>query len=326
MSLNDLNVGVHTPDALESVFEGKREVVHGLPPFHPAEVHLAMNYSDVPTTWMPDGEKSISGFIVIDREQGLWLDFRGNDGDPYDVAINTSFQGVSTVTGLPTSDYYLQQYRHKCPLHPDVSFTGDRYCSKCGYSWAPQNYVLARLQRWQDGYAVWDPEEHKFVVRQWYFSHDPKVGIAAQILGEDRTPGIGIALFRSVEPKPVVTRRKPHYRSDVEYVDTLGGDSRHEMIMLGLDNPRGVSKGITEVSVEEAWEIGAGALIDQEIAPDPNKIDYWRKEPDTLMNLYFVTPRVAKIIFASRIPQKKDGPLNGLRLGRSPFGVKQRSM
>ena len=330
LEINDLKIGVHAPSvALESKYEDGEEVAHRLPPFAPTKVYLARNYEEVPDDWMPDGPNSISAFIVLKEGQALWLDYRMIASDSFDVAILTSFQGINTITGRPSENHYLEQYLKGCPVHTDpetlkpVPFAGDRYCPECDYKHPHQNYDVARLQVWRDGYAVWNEIKRKWEVRQWYVSRDASVGIASQILGDQMTPGIGFALFRSVNPKPVVARaRRRTTLESYSGAEVYRGPSKGYEKVATLGGGRLISKGINQAAKEDAYHVGAGALVMQETRDDPNPLSYWRPEPEVFMHLYFVTPRVAEMIFASRVRRKEKGPLAGLKTGRDPFGTK----
>jgi hypothetical protein len=76
---------------------------------------------------------------------------------------------------------------------------------------------------------------------------------------------------------------------------------------------RGMSKSVVQ---KKMLEIGAGARINQEVGIDPNEIGYWQAEPSGMVYVSYCSEEmVHEIITAGKRIAKKDGVLNGLKVG-----------
>ncbi|MDP3770772.1 MAG: hypothetical protein Q8R16_00545, partial [bacterium] len=133
---------------------------------------------------------------------GMWYDWTMNGSHTHAVAVVPSTTGLNPITFQKADKLRLERYRDRCPVH-DVEFEGERFCGKCndgkGLQWPPQNYVAAPNVLWWDGFRRPDG-----TVRQFWFSDDVlrrDVGVA--VLGADRVPAFGFAIFRATQPKPV---------------------------------------------------------------------------------------------------------------------------
>ena len=174
MSVNGLTVSLNMPSALTG------EGVNRLPPYC-RQKPFKVDEWHCPENWMHGSSRASSYFIATEPGRGLWLDFNENSSHKHDVAILISIQGVNPLTGLPTTEMRLEQYKEKCPKHL-VPFQQDLFCPTCGYKWSPQNYMSTTGQPsgllWLDGFRTEDG-----VIRQYIFTEEEKRGVAAQIIG-----------------------------------------------------------------------------------------------------------------------------------------------
>lgn len=195
MQINGLTCTLNLPEA------PKGEGVHALPPYARREVYSVDDWEGCPANWMHGSAKAASYFVGVEPGRHLWLDFNENWGDKHDVAIVISVQGINPVTGKKTDTIRLEQYREKCPVH-DKAFGADRFCADCGYRWPAQNYLATASTPmgllWVDGWRA-DGER----IRGFLISEETMSGVAAQLIGNDRVYAIGIAFYRSKQPKPV---------------------------------------------------------------------------------------------------------------------------
>lgn len=71
-----------------------------------------------------------------------------------------------------------------------------------------------------------------------------------------------------------------------------------------------------EVKPVKNLEIGAGALIDQQVYADTQSIDYWQPEPTGMVYINYCDEQTAKKIFeAGKIAEKAEGFMEGLVVG-----------
>lgn len=272
MSVNGLSVGLHLTTALASRSNSDgREVAQGLPPCGPTDVFNLAEYPDAPDEWVrANGPNEMTYFFGVPRtpERGIWFDFHPLNRDSHDVAVRVSMQGVDALTGIRSDDTKLHWYKHNCPRH-GTPFNSKRYCEECGFTWPGTNFLSSSGSRndgaafWLDGFRNSDGE-----IRQAIFVDDPERGVAAQLIGDDRSPAFAFVMRRSVEPKP-----RPRFD------DMFRGGMLESAPPLSFSPPltRGMSKGP---------EVAAGALVNQRIGVDPNGPDYWAPE-EFIIRLYF---------------------------------------
>jgi len=145
-----------------------------------------------------------SYFVPVDTGRELWLDFNGNNKNPYHLAVVVSVQGINAVTGLECKDAQLEQYILECPKHKEP-FGADRYCKSCGYHWPKQNYVCSTGTPhgclWLDGFRAAEG-----VIRQFLLTEEKMRGVAAGVIGENRVFAFGISFFLSRSPRAQIVQ------------------------------------------------------------------------------------------------------------------------
>lgn len=190
MTSGEMKVGFNMPEALEDNANG-----NGLPPFAKRKSYLVDEYPACPQDWPRSEGSQISYFVPVKKDKGMWLDFNECMKGVYDVAIVISIQGVNAITGLPTEDTALEQYKEECPKHK-VKFGPHRFCEQCGHRWPKQNYLSTTAtpngQLWLDGFRSGDGK-----VRQYILTEERLRGVANAIVGERRVHSIGISFFLS---------------------------------------------------------------------------------------------------------------------------------
>lgn len=318
MSINGLSCEVHMPVAQKSRFEGRQEVARGLSPRQLVSVYRVDDFPGCPESWSrSDPSKNLASFFFCAKVGHMvWFDFNGNGRHPHHVAALISAQGVNGIDGRHvTYPLELAQYKHNCPKHGQP-FSGDRYCAACGYAWPPQNYIANTTcggQFWRDGFR----DEGQ--TREFVFTEEKERGVAANLIGEARTEAFGIALYVSKEPKP-----QPRYATRGGSLDFLGGGGYEESTLESL-GPKtlGATRGGARRSMAKSVEVGAGALVTQEVIADDKPIDYWQPEPAALIRVYFCGPEQFQDILGTFDGSEPDGgtPTGGGFLGGVPKGT-----
>ena len=169
----------------------KGDKTFGLPPGVPFHVIPTSYLPSCPDSWV---RGSGSYVVPIDGEDAFWFDWTMNN--PYSTAVIPSVKRMNPITGRPIDELRMEQYSDKCPVH-DVSFSHGLFCEKCGYQWAPQNFVSYPNTAWQDGFRHADGK-----VRQFFFTEDEMRDVASAVIGKENTvPAFGFAFFKTkVEP------------------------------------------------------------------------------------------------------------------------------
>jgi hypothetical protein len=159
--------------------------IFGLPPGSPLNVYPSGVFLEYPEQWM----KGPGVFVVpVKPNKGLWFDWTLNSS--VNTAVLPTVKGCNPITGMPTSGFRLERYVDKCPKH-GVEFESDRYCPKCDYKWAKQNYVTGSPM-WWDGFRSEDGS-----VRQFFFTEDEIRDVASHMIGKENTvPAFGFAFYR----------------------------------------------------------------------------------------------------------------------------------
>jgi len=160
--------------------------VHALPPGKPLSAIPIHCLPGAPEGWV----RGPGSYVVrVNKECGLWFDWRG--GDDFNTAVVPTVKGMNPITGMQTENVFMQQYREKCPKH-NIPFAHDLYCEECGYKWPGQNYVSSPNTLWWDGFRQADGS-----VRQFFFTEDDMRDVASAILGKENTvPAFGFAFYR----------------------------------------------------------------------------------------------------------------------------------
>lgn len=339
----NLECQLHTPEAL------KGDGVNCLPPYAEVQAHSVAEFTACPDSWVRGTGNKSSFFVPVVEGRGMWLDFNQCARHTHDVAVLVSVQGINPVTGQPVTENKLAQYLDACPVH-DAAFGEGRFCPECEYKWAKQNYICTTGtpigQLWIDGFRGDDG-----VVRQYLFTKDETRGVAAQLLGESRAFAIGISFFLSKKakpPRPAIPKFNFHsspFGSDASYPgvkysapwgtpDLSAYCSSSEPISSALmqstsgEKPAsyGAASGIlrstgmsqvAESRVEvERLEIAGGAQIRQDVWDDPETLDYWEAEPESIIYVNYANQAdVASICARGKRQAVKDGALAGLKVG-----------
>lgn len=200
MKCGQFSCALHMPKALPDSVK-----THALPPFAPVTAYKVDDYDRVPQNWLHSSKSEGSYFVGVKEGHGMWLNFNDNSLLKHDVAVVVSVQGINPITGQMTSGLKLERYDAKCPVHDEV-LDHARCCPQCKFEWPRQNYISTKSTPsgclWIDGFRAADG-----VVRQWLFAAaDAGVGVAEQILGQNRVFSIGIGFFKSRQPKVTSTR------------------------------------------------------------------------------------------------------------------------
>lgn len=167
------------------------EDVFGLPPGSPLPVYKVSDFIEKAAGWI---DEEGSYVVPVNPDKGLWFNWTAND--ERNTAVLPSVKGCNPITGQQIDGFGLESYQKKCPVH-GTDLNEDLYCEKCGYKWAPQNYVCAPNTLWWDGFRDEDG-----TVRQFFFTEDMKRDVAAAMLGKENTvPAFGFAFYTAKEKR-----------------------------------------------------------------------------------------------------------------------------
>lgn len=218
MKNGDFTCEFNMPPALKSTRHGDDEVEHQLPPYAKQPAFLVDDWKACPESWMTSSGITKSFFVPVEEDKGMWLDFNGCDSK-YHMAVVISIQGINPVTGQICSDFFMEQYKDKCPKH-DIKFGADRFCKECGFKWPKQNYLCTtgtpRGMFWLDGFRTAEG-----IVRQYILTAEKMKGVAHNILGEEKVYALGMAFFLSKNPAPVVERQDHHHYHNSGYFNLM---------------------------------------------------------------------------------------------------------
>ena len=268
---------VHMPDATKSRFGNRdEELVSSLAPFAPVNVYRIDDFPKCPADWLrSDPSRGVlTYFMPATTGKMVWFDLRGNEQHTHHVAAIISAQGINALTGarMPSAvlDQRLEQYMETCPVHGTPFSGSDKRCDKCGFDWPCQNYLSTTSVNsgcfWRDGFRGKDGQTREFV-----FTENVEHGVAANLIGDDRIDAFGIALFRSKAAKPP----RPVYRGS--YAKGLD---------FGLES-FGATRGMMSF---DSMEVAAGALVNQTVERDQQRLDFWENSPEAAFIVYYATP------------------------------------
>jgi hypothetical protein len=245
MQVGDLSCQLNMPVATRSQFVGGSETTSRLAPYAPVGVFRVDDYPGCPADWARSSHTLASYFFVAKPGHMVWFDLRACEQNTHHVAAIVSAQGINAITGAPMTPPPRLEQRPK------------------------QNYIATTSVRpgqfWRDGFCARDGQTREFL-----FTEDAKRGVAAQVIGEARVNAFGVALFRSIQPKP-----RPTY-----------GRSRGDGEMMG-GFLEGMSKGATRGD-SRSMEVGAGAIVNQSVEQDDSAPGFWHAAPDAVFVLYYV--------------------------------------
>lgn len=342
MESNGFYCGFNMPEALD-LEDGEMQ---GLPPYNWRSSFLVDEYPACPKDWLRSEGRMTSHFVPIQDGKGMWLDFNKNKDQKYELAIVVSVQGVNAITGMPCKDVQLEQYIDSCPVH-NKPFGANRLCEECGYKWPKQNYISTTGtpsgQLWIDGFRAANG-----AVQQYILTEKTMNGVASNILGSERVYAIGVSFFLSKTAKPEPVYGGCTFRSidvcspytvnwnSINYIDNTTSDGYSNNVYdthikcsnITTTNGEGVtidclsevtppvfSKGEARVAsytniVTKNMEIGQGASIKQQVYDDPETLDFWRDEPESILCLnYCLEKEAIQIINQGKV--KKDGHAKG---------------
>lgn len=101
-----------------------------------------------------------------------------------------------------------------------------------------------------------------------------------------------------------------------DYAGTDGLDMDMAEADFDLDEPMITASDVQEIEVAQKFEVGAGALIRQQVHPDNKSLDYYEDEPAGFIYINYASVKDAmKILEAGKREDKKDGYMNGLKVG-----------
>ena len=76
------------------------------------------------------------------------------------------------------------------------------------------------------------------------------------------------------------------------------------------------ASNIQPITPVKNLEIGAGALIEQDVYDDPKEIGYWNKKPEGMIYINYCDEETKKkILDKGRRADKKDGFMQGINVG-----------
>jgi hypothetical protein len=284
MLVDGLSIGVNCPPK-------QITRVRSLAPYASQKVYNVADFKECPKSWPRAlGPKEASFFIGVTSDHEMWFDFNALSRHTHFAAVVVTVQRMNAVTGQKADHVYLEKYVGICPKHK-ISFEADRFCSECGYKWPAQNYITNAAPGidggfWLDGWRSQDGE-----IRQFVFADvEAGLGVAQQLIGDERTEDIRFAIFLSKNPKPISPRLNVLRRNisgstvaahQSQQYGTLGGRDL-ESSPNGIGSPVGV---MHQIGTPTKQEVSFGRAVDQKIHTDPNDIDFWQPEPAAVIML-----------------------------------------
>jgi len=265
------------------------------------------------------------------RDREMWFDFQGMNSLDRHAAIVLGVQGLNALTGLPTSSEHkkglyngpgrpvLEQYPDVCPVHGVPFSDHQRTCELegCRFKWPFQNYVTNSVtdpsfRFWWDGWRGADGEIQQFAMRP----ASSGMGVAQQVLGEDRALGLSLAVFLKKQPKPAPTMyRRPRPSWDELVPFSGGGDDEKEVYRGAVPMRGGSELSLGRVGASSRMEVAAGRTVDQKLYPDNSNLDEWRNEPEVIFTLIPVDMAwVAEVTkYGPTTREVAAGPFAGIR-------------
>ena len=296
MSVKGLAIDVHHP-----IMDPNRGT--GLAPYDARLAHSVADY-EVPANWPRASANEGSFFFGVSPDRECWFDFHALENHSHYAAVVVSVQRVNAVSGRKVDDVALEQYKTNCPKH-DVPFEADRFCPECKFKWPAQNYVtnaagIASTQNfWLDGWRTQEGE-----IRQFVFTDvEAGLGVAQQLIGEERSVAIGFAIYLSKNPKPVpvpgILRRGGSQEFGSKGVSNyLAASPHYNDQLLSYSAPTSMNqfsadRGLVLESVADVPRIGApvqqevsfGREVKQQVYEDPNSLDFWQETPAAVIML-----------------------------------------
>lgn len=347
---------LNAPPALKSrTGKDGEEMAHGLPPYKRRPAFIVDDWTTCPSNWMRSSDDASSYFVPVEEDSGMWLDFNQCFKHDHDVAIVLSIQGVNPITGMKQEAPEMQQYNKCCPVH-EIDFQKDRYCPECEFNWPKQNYLTTTTtpdgRLWLDGFRAPDGKVHQYI----FTAETLRGIAAQIIGDERvYSIGVAFFTSLEPKPKPPqYTYRHPAkkvvnpfwndntgspnnpfdlpspYEVGTPYFDftkiTCSLDSTNRGIK-SFDKPsnevnvgditRSISLQNFKPEVEtKKLEVGAGAVISQNVYEDNKSLSYWRSKSSSMLYINYVTVEDATKILASGLrPEKEKGFMQNLNVG-----------
>lgn len=320
---NGLFCGINMPKAYST---SDNSSGNKLPDYRRRRSFLVDDYPDCPSEWGASSQNISKYFTPVKSGSALWLDFNSNFDNEFDVAIVVSIQGVNPITGLPTSNCYLEQYHEKCPVH-NTKFQKNRYCKECNYKWPKQNYLSTTNtpsgKLWIDGFRTIDG-----LVRQYIFTEDVLKGVATHIVGNQRTFSIGISFFLSK-----IKKNKQQFKFDWSpwksspYTDRIDYISKYQVgppinpyqsIQINNSLIRCSNSELNSSTYSCQYtnlDISAGEKIHQTLHDDSESLTYWGEEPAGQIHINYCTEDQCAMIIRNKKQINSEGFLNNIPVG-----------
>ena len=270
----------------------------------------------------------------------MWLDFNANCALDSETAVLVSVQGVNPLDGQKASPD-LSRYE-VCPIHGPLR--ADRLCTQCGHEWPAQNFLSSRATPcglfWLDGFRAADGQTRQFV-----FTAEEMRGIAAQVIGSERTFSVGLAFFKGPQrPRPSyemtwspyfpMVKHEVHYdvvsnphisisvsnpNDETLYSSCVSDQKRESYFALSLDEgPASMSaRSMRALSAApKQLEIAAGERIKQDVYACDLPLDSWSTTPDAIIYINYAPHDVVAAIVKSGKPDASRGSfLSRLNVG-----------
>jgi hypothetical protein len=289
IEMNGMRCTLHMPQATKSRYGEHGEVTQRLAPGAPQELFLVDDFPAAPREWVrSDPAQGVATYFCLAKGGHMvWFDLNGCD-QQFHVAAIISAQGINAITGRKMMPpVRLEQYGTECPVH-GTAFGPRKRCADCGFEWPDQNYVATTAVRpgsfWRDGFRAADGKTREFL-----FTEEVERGVAAHVIGDERMDAFAVRLYRSRDPRP-----QPQYR-------TRGGG------FLGADGglesaaPKTLGGGARRslAATPRSFEVGAGAVVNQDVERDPSRLDSWNADPTATFVIYYVDQEVFEELMRS---------------------------
>jgi hypothetical protein len=251
--------------------------------------------SGCPTDWKVDGI-----FFPIYRQEAMWMDFTAHNP----TALIVASGNINAITGKPF-DPTKAIYESKGT--PNRNRKKSKNSNSGNHDLDirledPQNYIIAPLQPWLDGWKAEDGKIYQFVAAELGSGET----VEGQLTGEETHGGLQ---FISYKPKPsqnLVNQTRPHthvlgnphYMPESSSFPTNGYPFPHwqqhphkkyfsescTVLRRG-----GNSSGIRyRSSAPTSMGFGRGGEIAQKIYPDPYGLQVWEEKPKAALKVYMV--------------------------------------
>ena len=112
-----------------------------------------------------------------------------------------------------------------------------------------------------------------------------------------------------LEGADAVRKRPEMYGTTAGQLDSMTDDE----VMIVANGSFDLAEEVESATIEKKLEVGAGAMINQQIFKDTQDLEYWKDEPEAMIYINYVDKsEIDKILNAGKRKDKKDGFLTGL--------------